>query len=322
MSVVGYGDYRYEFDDSWPNIPKGWTIGNGWSGPPELGIPITSGKGVSDVSADSSDNIYVFNRDIHPVVVFEAESGNFVHSWGEHEFKETHGIFVDSQDNIWTTDRQEHVVVKHSKHGKKLLELGTRGWATASVTPYGSNPERKGLGGPFNMPAGVSLASTGAIFVADGYGNRQVHRFSSTGNLEISWGNSGTGKGEFSLVHNLDIDSNDHIYICDRENDRIQIFDYDGNYINMWENLSSPGSVYCDRESLVYVAEQGTPRRKKKNGVSIYTESGELISQFMRNSKENTQPHGICLDSKGNIYLAELASPIGNDQKVSKFVRI
>ncbi len=62
MSVVGYGDYRYEFDDSWPNIPKGWTIGNGWSGPPELGIPITSGKGVSDVSADSSDNIYVFNR--------------------------------------------------------------------------------------------------------------------------------------------------------------------------------------------------------------------------------------------------------------------
>ena len=315
MTILGYGDYRYELDDSWPNIPKGWTLGNGWAGP--------SGRGVSDVSSDSEDNIYVFNRDIHPVVVFDAKSGNFVNSWGEHEFKETHGIYVDSEDNVWTTDRQEHVVVKHTKYGEKLLELGLRGWATASVSPYGSNPERKGMGGPFNMPAGVTVSSTGAIFVADGYGNRQVHRFSPTGKLELSWGNSGTGEGEFSLLHNLDVDSKDRVYICDRENDRIQIFDYDGNFIEIWSDLNSPGSVFCDRNNLVYVAEQGPPRRNIPNGVSIYTESGELISQFMRKREDNpTQPHGICLDSKGNIYLAELESSKKNDQRVSKFVRI
>ena len=315
MPIVGYGDYRYEFDDSWPEIPDGWTIGNGWGGP--------SGRGVSDVSADSMDRIYVFNRDKHPVVVFEGASGRFVTSWGEHEFLETHGIHVDGEDNVWTTDRQEHVVVKHTKYGEKLLELGLKGWASASVTPYGTHPEHAFLGGPFCMPAGVTVASTGAVFVADGYGNRQVHRFSPTGELELSWGKSGTGNGEFSLVHNLDVDSKDRVYVCDRENDRVQIFDYDGKFIESWTDAISPGGVHCDRNNLVYVTEQGPPRRYKPNGVSIFTESGELISRFRRNPEDYpTQPHGICIDSKGNIYLAELESYNKNDHRVSRFAKV
>ena len=157
----------------------------------------------------------------------------------------------------------------------------------------------------------------------DGYGNRQVHRFFPIGEFELSWCISGTGEGEFSLVHNLDIDSKDRVYVCDRQNCRVQIFDYDGNYIDSWTDVLNPGGVYCDRNNLVYVAEQGPPRRNIPNGVSIYTESGELISQFMRKREDDpTQPHGICLDSKGNIYLAELESSKKNDQRVSKFVRI
>ena len=323
MPIVGYGDFKYERDESWPIIPEGWTLGNGWSGPPELGIPITSGKGVSDVAVDSNDRVYVFNRDAHPVVVFEADTGKFVTSWGEYEFKETHGIFVDSDDNVWTTDRQEHVVVKHTKHGQKLLELGVRSWASASVTPYGTHPEHNFLGGPFNMPGGVTIASTGAIFVGDGYGNRQVHRFSPKGEFELSWGISGTGEGEFSLVHNLDIDSKDRVYVCDRQNCRVQIFDYDGNYIDSWTDVLNPGGVYCDRNNLVYVAEQGVPTGIQPNGLSIFTEEGELVSRFRGRENGFVQPHGISTDSKGNLYLAELESlDIGKDHRISKWNKI
>ena len=98
----------------------------------------------------------------------------------------------------------------------------------------------------------------------------RFHRFSPAGALELSWRKSGTDDGEFSLVHNLDVDSNDRIYVCDRENDRVQIFDYDGNFIESWTDAISPGGVHCDRNNLVYVAEQGPPRRSKPNGVSIF----------------------------------------------------
>ena len=148
MAVVGIGDHRYELDDSWPNIPEGWTLGNGWAGPNDP-VPYNwFAIGITDVAVDSNDRIYVCNRDKHPVVVFEAESGDFVTSWGEHEFKEAHGIHVDSDDNVWTTDRQDHVTVKHDKYGKVLLELGNRGWANAAVSPFGTHPDHNFLGGP------------------------------------------------------------------------------------------------------------------------------------------------------------------------------
>ena len=325
MTVVGYGDHRYELDDSWPNIPEGWTLGNGWAGPRNP-IPYNwFAIGITDVAADSNDRIYVCNRDKHPVVVFEADSGDFVTSWGEYEFKEAHGIHVDSEDNVWTTDRQDHIAMKHTKYGELLLEIGNRGWGMASVSPFGTHPSHAFLGGPFNMPAGVSTASTGAIFVADGYGNRQVHRFDPSGERELSWGISGTGEGEFSLVHNVDVDSQDRVYICDRENDRIQIFDYDGNFIESWNDLYYPGGVHCDRENLVYVAEQGGSRRNRDNGFSVFSESGELVCAVRRPYEEkHPQPHGICIDSKGNIYLAQLPArkKADMDHKVSKYVKI
>ena len=329
MAVVGYGDLKYELDDSWPNIPEGWTLGEGWSGPNDDRFKHLdsngmewSGAGVSDVAADSKDRIYVFNRDAHPVVVFEADSGDFVTSWGEYEFLEPHGIFIDPEDNVWTTDRQRHLVTKHTKYGEKLIQLGERDWSSSSVTPYGMHPDHAFLANPFNMPAGVSVSSSGHIFVADGYGNRQVHKFNPNGEKVFSWGISGIKEGEFALVHQVDIDSQDRVYICDRSNRRVQIFDHDGNYINMWENLHSPGAAYCDRKNLVYIAEQGG---RKDPGVSIFTEDGELVSRISdsRFSTPAGGPYGITLDSKGNIYTAELRKAPGlSQQRVNKYVKV
>ena len=297
--TVGYGDFRYELDDSWPKVPEGWLLGS-----------------VPDVAIDSRDRVFVFCRHKHPVVAFEADTGKFITSWGEGEFTEPHGIFIDAEDHVWVTDRQEHVVTKHTQHGEKLLELGRRGWAMMTVTPYGTT-----LDPPFNMPAGVAISQDGSIFTADGYGNHQVHRFSADGELELSWGTSGTGPGQFALVHNIGIDTQDRILICDRESSRIQIFDYEGQFITMWEDVNGPGDVYCSPDQLVYVAEQGGSLGKGPApiGVSIFHESGELVGRFRGTETGLSMPHGIWCDSKGNIFVAELGTE-GN--KARKLVKI
>ena len=297
--ALGYGDFRYELDDSWPRVPEGWSLGS-----------------VPDVAIDSRDRVFVFCRHKHPVVAFEADSGNFITSWGEGEFTEPHGIYIDADDYVWVTDRQEHVVTKHTQHGEKLLELGRRGWAMMTVTPYGTT-----LDPPFNMPAGVAIAEDGCIFTADGYGNRQVHRFSAEGDLEISWGTSGMEPGQFALVHNIGIDSQGRVLICDRESSRIQIFDREGQFITMWEDVNGPGDVYCSPDGLVYVAEQGGSLGKGPApiGVSIFTEEGELVGRLRGFETGLTMPHGIWCDSKGNVFVAELGTD-GN--KARKLVKI
>ena len=129
--------------------------------------------------------------------------------------------------------------------------------------------------------------------------------------------------GEFSLVHNLDIDSKDRVYVCDLQNCRVQIFDYDGNYIDSWTDVLNPGGVYCDRNNLVYVAEQGVPSGAEPNGVSIFTEAGELVSRFRGRENGLVQPHGISIDSKGNIFVAELSSPeFGGGKRAIKLTKI
>ena len=297
--TVGYGDFRYELDDSWPTLPEGWSLGS-----------------VPDLAVDSRDRVFVFCRHKHPVVAFEADTGKFVTSWGENEFTEPHGIFIDADDYVWVTDRQEHVVTKHTQHGEKLLELGRRGWAMMTVTPYGTS-----LDPPFNMPAGVATAQDGSIFAADGYGNRQVHRFSPKGELEVSWGTSGLEPGQFALVHNIGIDTQGRVLICDREANRIQLFDREGNYITMFEDVHRPGDVYCSPDQFVYVAEQGSAMGvgPLPCGISIFHESGELVCRFRGPETGLRMPHGIWCDSKGNIFVAELGEE-GN--RARKFVRI
>ena len=293
MTVVGEGDFRYELDESWPNIPEGW----------ELGL-------CSDVAIDSRDRVFVFNRNKHPVAVFD-EAGTFVTSWGEGEFKDPHGIYIGPGDEVWVTDTQDHVVTKHTPHGEKLLELGTRGHAQPSITNRGQH------GQPFNMPTGIALNADGEIFVSDGYGNKRVHRFSAEGELKLSWGVPGLGPGEFALVHNLGIDTQGRVLVCDRENSRIQIFDQEGGHIETWERDSSPGDVYVSPDGFIYVTEGG----RRGSGVSILTESGAAVSQWHGAENGLEAAHGIWVDSKGNIYVAEIGQP-GHGQRVRKYAKI
>jgi DNA-binding beta-propeller fold protein YncE len=292
-TIVGTGDHKYELDDSWPKMPDFW----------EFTL-------CSDVAVDSQDRVWVFSRGKHPVTAWTRD-GDFIGSWGEGEYKDPHGIFIDPQDNIWLTDSQLHVVEKRTDKGALLLELGQRGHANPTTSQKGDN------GKPFNMPSGVAISKEGDIFVSDGYGNRRVHRFSAKGDLKLSWGRSGDGPGEFALLHNIGVDQRGRVFICDRENSRIQIFDQEGKFITKWTDVLSPGDVYFGKDRLCYVAEQGSP-----TGVSIFDLDGKLVSRWRGGPNGVTEaPHGIWADSKGDVYVAEIGRA-GHGQRVRKFARV
>lgn len=298
MKTVGSGEHRYEVVPEWPNMPEAW----------EFGL-------VSDVAVDSRDNIWVYSRGEQPVTWWTPD-GNLAGSWGwgmsDAFFKEPHGMFIDCDDNVWLTEKQRHTVTKHDRYGNLLLELGIRDWASVTVTHDGRH------GDPFNSPTGVAIAADGRIFVSDGYGNRRVHRFAPDGQLEHAWGLPGKGPGQFALPHNIGIDENGRVYVCDRENNRIQIFDMDGNYITEWTDVTGPGDVHFRGDGVAYVIEQGGQR-----AVSIWTLDGDLITRWHGDDDGNVlgAVHGIWSDSAMNLYVAEIGTPeIG--QRVRKYLKI
>ena len=168
---------------------------------------------------------------------------------------------------------------------------------------------------PFNMPTGVATAPDGDVLVSDGYGGHNVHRFGRDGDLKLSWGEPGRGPGQFSLMHNVAVDGSGRVFVCDREADRVQVFDGSGGFIEEWTDLSGPSDLWI-RDDVVYVVEQ-----LKRPGVSIWTVEGELITRWRGESGPakgvHTSSHGVCVDSQGSIYVTEL----GGD-KVLKFQRI
>ena len=158
-TIIGTGSYRYRFQRDWAKLPRWWNFGEAIANGP----PGTCVKGAVAANGD----IYVLCRGAHPVLVFDAE-GTFVTSWGEGRFSNfVHGLTIDPAGKIWITDTGVHTVTQHEPDGTLLRTFGVRD--TASPTLYGK---------PFNMPTGVAFASTGEMFVSDGYGNRRVHCFS------------------------------------------------------------------------------------------------------------------------------------------------
>ena len=214
--LFGSGEYRYELVDGWAKLPEGWSF-----------------LDVGGIAIDSQDRVYVFNRSPHPVMVFD-RGGNFLSSWGEGFFNRPHGARISKEGVIYCADDGNHTVSKFTLDGKLLATLGTKD--KPSDTGYIDQPDFYASletivrgGGPFNRPTGIALSSSGDIYISDGYGNARVHRFSSDGKLISSWGEPGTGQSQFRLPHNIWIDSQDRVWVSDRENSRIQIFDAGGS---------------------------------------------------------------------------------------------
>ncbi len=283
--VFGQGTHQYTVEENWWTLPEGWEFG--W-------IPA--------VAVDSQDRVYVYSRSEHPMVVFD-RNGNFIDSWGDDILKDAHGILIDADDNIYCTERETHVVRKFTTDGELLMTLGTPDVAGAE-------------GEPFNLPTDFALGPDGEMYISDGYGNARVHKYSPDGELIKSWGQPGTGPGEFDLPHCVRVDPRDRLMVADRENNRIQFFTLDGEYIEEWGDLLQPDTIYIDDDDLVYIAELG-------QRVSIMTLDGEVISQWGSERGSTVPgeflacPHGIWLDSHGDIYVGEVQA----DARLQKFIR-
>jgi sugar lactone lactonase YvrE len=171
-------------------------------------------------------------------------------------------------------------------------------------------------GRPFRLPTDIAFASTGEIFVSDGYGNRRVHKFSPEGELLLSWGREGSGPGEFNFPHGVRVDARDRLLICDRENNRIQLFNTDGEYLTEWRGFLRPDFMYIGPDGTLYVAELGLR-------VSVLTPDGERIAEWGGGVSGSgpgeffAGPHGIWADSRGDVYVTEVQT----DGRLHKFAR-
>jgi sugar lactone lactonase YvrE len=250
------------------------------------------------------------------VVIFDRE-GNYISHW-EKDIAFAHAILIDKEGHVWLIDRNYGQVYKHTPDGQLLMTIGTKGYRSdtgVDNSSFDSNSYKQVVRGaePFNMPAGIALNDAGEIFIADGYGNARVHKFTPDGQLIKSWGQPGSGPGQFNLPHGAWIDSRDRLLIADRENDRVQVFTQEGEHITDWPSkLIGPAVIYVDDEDIAYVCEH--------NGglVSILNLDGERLAQW--GDSIHRSCHGIWVDSHKDIYVV-MPGEWGRNRRVVKFLR-
>jgi outer membrane protein assembly factor BamB len=289
--IVGGGDFRFRIVENWAKLPDGWSF-----------------KEVAAVAVDSKDRVYAFNRGEHPMMVFDRD-GNFQNSWGEGLWPRAHGLHMGPDDSLYMTDDGAHCVRKCTLDGKVLLEIGIPGEAA----PYMS-------GEPFHRCTHTALSPKGEIYVSDGYGNARVHKYSPDGKLLLSWGEPGTDPGQFNIAHNICTDADGWVYVADRENHRVQVFDGSGKYETQWNNLHRPCGLYMpySHHPVCYIGELGPGMGVNRNSpnlgarVSIVDHQGKLLARIgdPHPGLAPTQflgPHGVAVDSRGDVYVGEVA---------------
>ena len=287
---LGSGQFTYEVEVNWESLPPGYR----W-------------REVAAVATDSKDNVYVFNRGDHPMIVFDKE-GNFLRSWGEDFFVRPHGVTVGPDDTLYCTDDGDHTVRQCTLDGKVLMTIGVPG-----------KPAELFSGDPFNRCTHVAIdPQSGELYVSDGYGNSRVHKYTPDGKLLFSWGEPGTDEGQFNIAHNIVTDKDGWVYVADRENHRVQIFDRNGKFETQWPNLHRPCALYITEEQNIYIGELGWGMAVNRNlpnigpRISVVNTKGETLARighlgYGLEVGQFISPHGICLDSNQNIYVAEVA---------------
>ncbi len=301
---LGGEDYIYEELADWAQLPEGWTI-----------------QEVADVVVDSQDRVYIFNRSEHPMIVFERD-GSFVTSWGEDLFTRPHGLTLGPDGMLYCVDDGDHSIRKCTTDGELLMTIGTPG-----------QPAPLHSGQPFNRPTKVGFdPKTGDLYISDGYGNAKVHKFSGDGRRLFSWGAYGTDPGQFNLVHSVCTDSAGKVYIADRENHRIQIFDDQGAYLSQWNNLHRPCGLHIEG-GLVYIAQSAASLTVNIDYpnlgacVSIHDLAGRRLAKLGdvhpgEGPGQFLAPHGLVIDSHGDIYLGETSwSSYGQTLSPPRIVR-
>ncbi len=236
---------------------------------------------VSQVAVDREDRLHVLRRCPLPVSVF-APDGRFLYGYGEGRIFDPHGIRIDAFDRVLVADRDAHQILVFSLAGEPLFALGGR------HSPRWEEP--------FNHPCQAAVAQDGEIYVADGYGNARVHRFAADGRHLASFGGIGHAPGAFMTPHAVLVDRADRVLVCDRENDRVQVFDRDGRFTAAWTGLCRPMDLCEMVDGSILVTDQ-VP------SVTAFAPDGRRLG---RARPSLNGAHGIARDGAGDLYLAEI----------------
>lgn len=310
-AIIHAQENPYRVVEGWAKLPEGRAWGS-----------------TAAVDVDANDHVWVAERcganscagsNLAPILEFD-QSGKLLTSFGAGLFVFPHGIAVDKEGNVWVTDGlgkdgKGHQIFKFSRDGKIVLTLGKAGIA-------GDGPDT------FNQPSDVIVAPNGDIFVADGHGretNARIVKFSKDGKFIKSWGKKGIVPGEFDTPHGLAFDSQGRLFVADRNNNRIQIFDQEGNFIEQWTQFSRPSGIFIDAKDNIYVADSESnsvrPHPGWKRGIRIGNISDAYVTAFIPDPVESTKgtsaAEGVAADSQGNIYGTEV-SPKGLKKYIKK----
>jgi len=297
----------YKVDPSWPQKPADFQ----W-------------RYVTGVAVDSKDRVWMINQLDPPVQVYDRD-GKLVDSWGSGYFKAPHFLRIDHAGNVWVADYRQHVVQKFSPKGQPLLTLGTPNAAGADETHL-------------NGPTDVAISPKGDVFVSDGYGNNRIVHFDSQGRFVKSWGKLGVAAGELSQPHSLVMDSKGRLYVAERNNCRIQVFDQEGKSLAQWRNLVNPWGLWITPRDEVLVCGSSPARWRELSNLGN-PPSDQLVAKFDTDGRalelwvfplakpgeltpgEIDWVHGIAADSQGNLYLGDVADD-SKSHRVQKFTRL
>ncbi len=300
-------DDSYQAVPDWPQLPKEHVLG------------LCAGVGV-----DAQNRVFVFHRSgrkwsnpfpkepiPQPTVsVIDGASGKLLSTWGENRFIMPHGLTVDHEGSLWLTDVGLHQVFKCTPEGEVLLTLGEAGVPGAGHAH-------------FNLPTDVAVLRDGSFYVSDGYKNSRVVKFSAEGRFEFEWGAKGGGNGEFNLPHGIAIGVQGRVIVCDRENERLQVFDAKGGFLAVWRGaqIGKPYGIETAPNGHLFVIDGGSLSLKPRSrGKAVeLDEEGKVISTFGSPGKAPGQfqlGHDIAVGPDGAVYVAE-----GTGARVQKFTR-
>ncbi len=307
LSCNGKKDYekkivsqiKYELVNDWPQLNKDFKL----SQPTGIGI-------------DKDDHIFVFHRtgrkwtepfpdsliSVNTILELDNKSGRIINSWGANHFIMPHGLTVDKQNNIWVTDVALHQIFKFSHDGNLLMRLG------AAKVPGNDSIH-------FNLPTDIAVADDGTFYVSDGYGNSRVVKFSSSGKYIKAWGGYGNKPGEFIIPHGIAIDQNNTLYVADRQNNRVQLFDTSGNFLKELKNdrkVEQLPSIAIDNSNHLFAIDYDPTNGADSlvKGSTIFEfDSSHAHNHFGATGSANRTScwfHDIAIDSKGNIYVGDI----------------
>ncbi len=271
---------------------------------------------VASVAAASQGRLLVLHRGAHPVMEFESD-GAFVRSWGDSMFSEgkvaaipeaywtadkshysavygpagcascgAHSVRLDPQGNIWVVDAPGHVVYKLNPDRQEIMRLGTKGVS-------GTDAHH------FNLPTDVAFGPNGDVYVTDGYGSARVVKYTRDGTYVLQWGRRGKGPGEFGLPHNLVVDRQGRVYVTDRDNQRIEVFDSEGRFLSQWLGTGGVSGLAMTNDQRIWT------------GGTLRDLDGRVLGQL----PGNPGGHGVAVNDSGDVYIAQLSGV------VQKFVK-